>query len=138
MFDQSTPLCSSASGTQGVRYLEPKVSGIWAQGVLYLVLTVVPRRGQQRCTNNISVFIFVRHVFMSSLLIKPIIQHHRSRVSHAQLRDFPLHLWGNLTVKDPTQQRGALRSILKGNTELNPEANSNALMFRFTKEYIRM
>ena len=41
---------------------------------------------------------------MSSLLIKPIVQHHRSRVSPAQLRDFPLHLWGNLTVKDPTQQ----------------------------------
>ena len=66
-----------------------------------LVLTVVPRRGHQRCTNYISVFIFVRHVFMSSLLIKPIVQHHRSRVSPVLLRD---HLWGNLTVKDPTQQ----------------------------------
>ena len=68
-----------------------------------LVLTVVPRRGNQRCTNYISVFIFVRHVFMSSLLIKPIGQHHRSRVSPVLPREFPLHLWGNLTVKDPTQ-----------------------------------
>ena len=40
---------------------------------------------------------------MSSLLIKPIVQHHRSRVSPIQLRDFPLHQWGNLTVKDPAQ-----------------------------------
>ena len=40
---------------------------------------------------------------MSSLLIKPIVQHHRSRVSPIQLRDFPLHQWGNLTVKAPTQ-----------------------------------
>ena len=71
-----------------------------------LVLTVVPRRGHQRCTNYISVFIFVRHVFMSSLLIKPSVQHHRSRVSPVQPRYFPPLLWGNLTVKDPTQHRG--------------------------------
>ena len=40
---------------------------------------------------------------MSSLLSKPTVQHHHSRVSPVQLRDFPLHQWGNLTVKGPTQ-----------------------------------
>ena len=69
-----------------------------------VTLSVVRRRDLQQCSNNISVFIFVRHVFMSSLFIKPIVQHHRSRVSPVQLRDFPFHLWGNLTVKDPSQQ----------------------------------
>ena len=34
-----------------------------------LALSVVPRRGLQQCYNNISVFILVCHVFMSSLLI---------------------------------------------------------------------
>ena len=67
-----------------------------------VTLSVVRRKGHQQCSNTISVFIFVRHVFMSSVLIKPIVQHHRSRVS--PVRDFPLHLWGNRTVKDPTQQ----------------------------------
>ena len=41
---------------------------------------------------------------MSSLVIKPLVQHHLSRVRPIQLRDLPLHQWGNLPVKDPTQQ----------------------------------
>ena len=64
-----------------VRYLDSRCSRI---------LSVVPRRGLQQRYNNISVFILVWHVFMSSLLTKLIVQHHRSRVSPIQLRDFPL------------------------------------------------
>ena len=55
------------------------------------ILSVVPRRSLQQCYNNISVFILVWHVFMSSLLTKPKVQHHRFRVNPIQLRDFPLH-----------------------------------------------
>ena len=58
---------------------------------VFSILTVVPRRGLQQCYINISVFILARHVFMSSLLTKPIVQHRLSRVSPIQLRDFPLH-----------------------------------------------
>ena len=56
-----------------------------------LVLGVVPRRGLQQRYNNISVFILVGHVFMSSLLIQSLVQHHLSRVSPIQLRDISLH-----------------------------------------------
>ena len=56
---------------------------------------------------------------MSSLLIKPIVQHHRSRVSPIQLRDFPLQQWGNLTVKDPTQQK--CRKERVGSVAANPD-----------------
>ena len=60
--------------------------------MVFLVLSVVPRRDLQQCYNNISVFILVGHVFMSSLLTKPLVQHHLSRVRPVQLRDFPLKL----------------------------------------------
>ena len=85
-----------------------------------VTLSVVRRRDLQQCSNNISVFIFVRHVFMSSLLIKPIVQHHRSRVSPVQLRDFPLHLWGNVSVKDPAQQTLLLALLIILNTVAAP------------------
>ena len=71
MFDQVTPSSSSVFGLKE-----------------FSILTVVPRRGLQQCYNNISVFILVCHVFMSSLLTKPLVQHHLSRVSPIQLRDF--------------------------------------------------
>ena len=58
---------------------------------MFLALSVVPRRGLQQCYNSISVFILVSHVFMSSLLIQSLVQHHLSRVRPIQLRDFPLY-----------------------------------------------
>ena len=58
---------------------------------VFSILSVVPRRGLQQCYNNISVFILVLHVFMPSLLTKPLVQHHLSRVSPIQFRDSPLH-----------------------------------------------
>ena len=85
MFDQVTPSSSSVFRL-----------------TLFSILSVVPRTGLQQFYNNISVFILVCHVFMSSLLTKPLVQHHLSRVSPIQLRDFPLlytsgrlidHLW---------------------------------------------
>ena len=51
---------------------------------------------------------------MSSLLTKPLVQHHLSRVRPVQLRDFPLHLWGNLTVKDPLNTLVDDKSIVSG------------------------
>ena len=72
MFDQVTPSSSSVFGLK-----------------VFSILTVVPRRGLQQCYNT-SVFILVCHVFMSSLLTKPLVQHHLSCVSPIQLRDFPL------------------------------------------------
>ena len=73
MFDQITLLSSSVFGLS-----------------VFSVLFVVPRRGLQQCYNNISVFLHVWHVFMSSLLTKPLVQHHLSRVSPIQPRDNPL------------------------------------------------
>ena len=74
MFDQITLSSSSVFGL-----------------TVFSILSVVPRRGLQQSYNNISVFILVCHVFMSNLLTKPLAQHHLSRVSPIQLRDFPLH-----------------------------------------------
>ena len=58
---------------------------------------------------------------MSSLLSKPTVQHHHSRVSPVQPRDFPLHQWGNLTVKDPTQQGSSL--FPRRRLHISPTAN---------------
>ena len=73
-----------------LRQVTPSSSSVFGLTV-FSILSVVPRRGLQQCYNNISVFILVWHVFMSTLLTKPIVQHHLSRVSPIQLRDFPLH-----------------------------------------------
>ena len=56
---------------------------------VFSILSVVPKRGLQQCHNYTSVFILVLHVFMPSLLTKPLVQHHFSRVSPIQLRDSP-------------------------------------------------
>ena len=70
------------------------------------IVCSVPRRGLQQCYNNISVFILVWHVFVSSLLTKPLVQHDLSRVGPIQLRDFPLprvFLWTTTHVSFGTE-----------------------------------
>ena len=73
-------------------------------------------------------------MFMSSLFIKPIVQHHRSRVSPVQPRDFPLHQWGNLTVKDPAQH---LHSVSCSTMQLNVQRFPSCATLRMLDAFRR-
>ena len=53
------------------------------------------------------------YVFMSSLLTKSLVQHHLSRVSPIQLRDFPLRLTQVLVEKVGMEQCKADNDILR-------------------------
>ena len=66
-----------------------------------VTLSVVRRGDLQQCSNNISVFIFVRHVFMSSLLSKPIVQHHRSPCESRPAQRFSIAPVGKPYGKGP-------------------------------------
>ena len=83
----------------------PPCSVRYVNSLCGVTLSVVRRRDLQQCSNNISVFIFVRHVFMSSLLIKPIVQHHRSRVSPVLLQRFSSAPVGKPYGKGPHSTR---------------------------------
>ena len=62
----------------------------WGPMLWSRVCLVDPRCGLQQHYNNMSVFMLVWHVFMSSLLNHHPAQHHLSRVRPIPLRDFPL------------------------------------------------
>ena len=99
--------------------------------MVFLALSVVPRRGLQQCYNNISVFILVWYVFMSSLLIQSLVQHHLSLCETHPAQRLSITLCMVITYSKSEDQPGKVanpgRGQLNGENEYNVSLSPSSM-----------